>query len=182
MRETVIPFHSIFRGPQIVTEIPQRMCNPDTAPRRIGPADPTLAQVLALIRTAFAGMDGRIDPPSSMHRLTQDDLAAPGVEVWAVGAPPVACVVLTPQADTLYLGKLAVAGPARGRGFARILTDHATDRARALGLPGVTLQVRVELTENQATFTRLGFVEVGRTAHPGYDRPTSITYRRPVTP
>ena len=165
-----------------MTQIPEKMCSPDTEPRRIGPADPTLAQILTLIRAEFAGMDGRIDPPSSMHRLTQDDLAALGLEVWAIGAPPLACVVLTPQADTLYLGKLAVAGPARGRGFARRLTDLAADRARALGLPGVTLQVRVELTENHATFTRLGFEEVGRTAHPGYDRHTSITFRRPVAP
>lgn len=41
-----------------------------TEPRRPGPDDPCLAEVLALIRCSFAYMDGRIDPPSSMHRLT----------------------------------------------------------------------------------------------------------------
>jgi hypothetical protein len=39
---------------------------------------------------------------------------------------------------------------------------------------------RVELTETHATFRALGFTETGRTAHPGFDRPTSITFRRPV--
>lgn len=159
-------------------------CKPatDRQPRRIAGDDPALHDVLALIRQAFAGMEGRIDPPSSMHRLTAADLAAPTVEVWAIGRPPAACVVLTPQADTLYLGKLAVALQMLGQGLARILVDHAVARARVHGLPSVTLQVRVELTENQRIFTSLGFAEVGRTAHPGYDRPTSITYVRPVWP
>ncbi|MCI5085719.1 MAG: N-acetyltransferase, partial [Rhodovulum sp.] len=30
--------------------------------------------LLRLIRTSFAYMDGRIDPPSSMHQLTVDTL------------------------------------------------------------------------------------------------------------
>ena len=52
--------------------------------------------------------------------------------------------------------------------------------ASDLGLPVLELQTRVELVENQAAFLAMGFVEVGRTAHKGYDRPTSITYRRAV--
>ncbi len=39
------------------------------SPRQLGPGDDP-APVLALIRDAFAGMEGRIDPPSSMHHLT----------------------------------------------------------------------------------------------------------------
>lgn len=137
-------------------------------------------EVLRLIRSEFAYMDGRIDPPSSMHRLTAEDLARSG-EVWAMGHPPVACMVLTPKDDFLYLGKLAVAGDQRGKGLARRLTDHAIARAQALGLPAVELQTRVELVENQDAFRALGFTETGRTAHPGHDRPTSVTFRKPVT-
>ena len=48
------------------------------------------------------------------------------------------------------------------------------------GLAMLGLQTRVELVENQTAFRAMGFQEVGRTAHPGYDRPTSITYRRAV--
>jgi ribosomal protein S18 acetylase RimI-like enzyme len=147
-------------------------------PRLIAPDDPALAQVLTLIRDSFAYMDGVIDPPSSMHRLTLADLQGP--EVWAMGAPPVACVVLTPKPDCLYLGKLAVAKDQRGQGHARRLVGHALNRARDLGLPAVELQVRVELTGNQAAFAAMGFVETARTAHAGHDRPTSITYRRAV--
>ena len=157
-------------------------CNPATgsAPHRIAPGDPALFAVLGLIRRAFAEMEGRIDPPSSMHRLTVADLSAPTCEVWVIGAPPAACVLLTPRADTLYLGKLAVAPAHRRRRLARRLVDMACDRARALGLASVTLQVRVELEGNQRAFARMGFAEVGRTAHPGFDRPTSITLARPV--
>jgi ribosomal protein S18 acetylase RimI-like enzyme len=138
--------------------------------------------LLTLIQTEFAFMDGRIDPPSSMHALTQSSIAqqARTGEVWAIGHPPVACVFLTPKPEALYVGKLAVAGTHRGQGLARRLIALADTRARALHLPTLELQTRVELTENQATFRALGFVEVARTAHPGYDRPTSITYRRAV--
>lgn len=151
---------------------------PIDLPRRLQDG-PDLQAVHALLTQAFAHMEGRIDPPSSLARLTPQGLAAQG-EVWALGTPPRACMVLTARADTLWLGKLAVAEGARGQGLARAMVAHACARARALGLPHVTLQTRVELVENHATFARLGFAEVGRTAHPGYDRPTSITFRRPA--
>jgi ribosomal protein S18 acetylase RimI-like enzyme len=138
--------------------------------------------LLTLIRTEFAFMDGRIDPPSSMHALTPDSIAlqARTGEVWVLGHPPVACVFLSPKPQALYVGKLAVAAAHRGQGLARALIDLAETRARALHLPALELQTRVELTENQAAFRALGFVVVARTAHPGYDHPTSITYRRAV--
>jgi len=138
--------------------------------------------VLRLIQTEFAAMDGRIDPPSSMHRLTTADLAlsAERGEVWVIGQPPLACVVLTPKEEALYIGKLAVAGAERRKGHARRLIDRAETRARALGLPWLELQVRVELVENLRAFAAMGFHETGRTAHSGYDRPTSVTLRRAV--
>ena len=127
-------------------------------------------------------MEGRIDPPSSMHRLTEAAIAdqARTGEVWVTGDPPVACLFLTPRPDALYLGKLAVADGHRGRGLARRLVDHAARRAAARGLPALELQTRIELTENHAAFARMGFAATGTTAHQGYDRPTSITMRRPV--
>ncbi|MFZ5749647.1 MAG: GNAT family N-acetyltransferase [Pseudomonadota bacterium] len=152
-------------------------------PRRLTPDD-DFAPVLSLIRTAFAFMDGRIDPPSSMHRLTVDALAgmAAAGEVWVLDEPegPVACAVLTPRTDHLYLGKLAVAEAFRGQGLARQLARLAASRARERGLPEVRLQTRVELVENHAAFTAMGFERTGATAHPGFDRPTSLTFAMPV--
>lgn len=158
-------------------------------PVRLSPDD-DMAAVHRLLTDAFAYMAGRIDPPSSLDRMTAADLAraAQTGELWILpGAgtepppgAPLACMVLTPEPGRLYLGKLAVAGAARGSGLARRMIAHAVARARALGLPALTLQTRVELTGNHATFTRLGFIETGRTAHPGFDRPTSVTFTRPV--
>jgi len=150
-------------------------------PRRLTAADEReLLAMFELIRGAFAYMDGVIDPPSSVHRLSAGQLAkAPG-EPWALGDPIVACMVLTPLPDSLSVGKLAVAEGRQGEGLARRLIDHAEVRAVELGIAWLELEVRLELRANQRAFTALGFHEVERTAHPGYDRPTGITYRRRV--
>ena len=146
--------------------------------------DPALwPPILRLLQASFAFMEGRIDPPSSLRDLTPEALTrqAQVGEIWVIGAP-VACVFLTPKSGVLYVGKLAVASAHRGQGLARRLMDVAEARARDMGLQALELQVRVELVENQAAFRAMGFVEVARTAHPGYDRPTSITYQRAVAP
>jgi GNAT superfamily N-acetyltransferase len=138
--------------------------------------------LLGLIQTEFAYMDGRIDPPSSMHHLTPASIAAQSKtgEIWALGTPPLACVFLTPKVDALYIGKLAVRADQRGRGLARALLTQAEIRARTLGLRWLELETRIELTENHATFRAMGFVETGSKAHAGFNRPTSITFRKPV--
>lgn len=150
------------------------------APYRVAPDSPQVGVVLSLIRDSFAFMDGRIDPPSSMHRLTEKAVAdhAARHEIWAIGTPPLAVVFLTAKPGRLYLGKLAVDAGWRGQGLARRLVAQAEARARALGLPVVELETRVELVENHAAFSKLGFVQTGETAHPGYDRPTSITMHK----
>ena len=139
-----------------------------------------LALVLDLVRDAFAYMDDRIDPPSSVHRLIIDELASPPGEVWVIGCPPVACMVATPRTDVLYLGKMAVRSVLRGEGYSRRLVEQADRRAREIGLAWLELEARIELVENHRTFEALGFEEVGTTAHPGFSSPTSVTFRRRV--
>lgn len=133
-----------------------------------------------LIVRAFAGMDGRIDPPSSAHHLTADDIAAQAAsgEVWVIGAPAVACVFLTPLADKLYLGKLAVDPAVQRMGYARRLIAVAEARAHDMGLPALELSTRIELVENHATFRGLGFVQSGMSSHAGYDQPTTLIFTK----
>ena len=133
-----------------------------------------------LIARAFAGMDGRINPPSSAHHLTADDIAVQAVagEVWVIGAPAVACVFLTPQPHALYLGKLAVDPAVQRMGYARRLIGVAELRAHELGLPALELWTRIELVENHATFRALGFVQTGTHAHPGFDLPTTFIFTK----
>ena len=136
--------------------------------------------VLALITSAFANMEGRINPASSAANLTPDSLAhqSQTAEIWVIGIPPQACMILTPKPGRLYLGKLAVAQADQGRGLARSLITHAETRARALGLPILELETRIELTENHAFIEHLGFHETARKSHPGFTNPTSITYTK----
>ena len=137
--------------------------------------------VLALLHRAFADMTGRIDPPSSLHALTPQAIAQQAItgEVWVI-APTAACLFLTPRPGRLYLGKLAVDPAQQGSGHARTLITLAETRAKALGLPLLELETRVELTENQTLFQHLGFRETARKSHPGFSRPTSITYTKPI--
>jgi GNAT superfamily N-acetyltransferase len=140
--------------------------------------------LLSLIRRAFAYMDGVIEPSSSAHLLTpallRKKAQAETIFLAFQGERLVGCVALDDRGDRLYLGKLAVEPDFQGRGISRRLLDAAEQFACAQSRQMIELQTRVELTGNHKTFARLGFVETARTAHPGYDRPTSITMRKTV--
>lgn len=139
-------------------------------------------ELLRLILEAFAFMDGRIDPPSSAHALTIDGLkqkASTEIGLIALDGPALAgCIFCKQEADCLYVGKLAVARAYQGKGFGRLLLSSAEDAARNRNLPALRLQTRIELVENHRTFAAWGFVETGRTAHPGFTRPTTVEMRK----
>ncbi|MER8372217.1 GNAT family N-acetyltransferase [Mesorhizobium sp. M1406] len=138
--------------------------------------------VLALIMRAFASMDGVIDPPSSAHLLTADSLRDKARRetgfVALNGDRIVGCIFALERLAELYVGKLAIAPDCQGQGIGRRLMQAVEDLARSHGKVAIELQTRIELTGNHAAFARLGFYETERTAHEGYDRPTSITMRK----
>jgi len=152
-------------------------------PRRALP-DEDWGAVLSLIREAFSYMDGVIAPPSSVHRLTAERIAAQDAtsEVWLIGpsGAPVACMFAKREDDALYLGKIAVAAAQQRKGLARQLVARAEARARALNLRRLRLQSRVELTGNHAAFHRLGFVKTGESRHEGFARATSFTFEKVI--
>ncbi|TIV75630.1 MAG: GNAT family N-acetyltransferase, partial [Mesorhizobium sp.] len=82
------------------------------------------------------------------------------------------------RARDFYVGKLAVEPELQSQGVGARLMQAVEDLARERGKDAIELQTRIELTANHAAFARLGFRETGRTAHAGYDRPTSITMRK----
>ena len=138
----------------------------------------------ALLMRSFASMDGRIDPPSSLLAMNAAALAAKARGETLIlatdGEALIGCAFLRVEGERLYIGKVAVDGGWRGRGIARRLFALAEGHAARNGLSHLELQTRVELTENHAAFGRLGFAKTAETAHAGYDRPTSITMRKPV--
>lgn len=154
----------------------------DVTIERIGAGFNRWAQLHELILKSFASMDGVIDPPSSALGLTLENLAEKAASeagfVASRGERLVGCVFIAEKPDHFYLGKLAVAPDLQGTGIGKTLMQAAEAYAREHGKPVIELQTRVELTGNHAAFGRLGFRETGRTAHPGYDRPTSVTMRK----
>lgn len=139
-------------------------------------------ELLGLIRRCFAYMDGVIDPPSSAHKLTPEGLRRKaGQETCFIATADgrlAGCIFVAERTDAFYVGKLAVDEHARGAGLGRRLLQAAERHAIEHGKPVLELQARIELVANHTAFARLGFVEVERTAHEGYDRPTSLTLRK----
>jgi len=141
-------------------------------------------QLLGLVRDSFAYMDSRIDPPSSLKTMGIEEFKAKAVEETLIIAEEnriiIGCTFAALREDCVYVGKVAVAQSARGKGVARAMFAAAEAMARRHGHKYLELQTRVELVENHATFAALGFQKVAESAHPGYNRPTSITMRKRV--
>jgi len=148
--------------------------------RRLQPDDQALSEVLTLIRTSFAFMTGRIDPPSSMRQLMIQDLSDQAQASWilAMGDPVQACVVASPLPHALYLGKMAVDAILRGQGVGWLLVAACVEIAREMGHDQLELQVRIELVKNQQAFAKMGFVKVSENCHPGYGCVTEISMQK----
>ena len=142
-------------------------------------------ELLALILRAFAYMDAVIDPPSSAHLLTPASLREKAkletVFLAIDNNRIVGCVFALARETDFYVGKLAVDPQRQGQGIGARLMQAVERLARAGGKDTIELQTRIELTANHAAFARLGFRETERTAHRGYDRPTSITMRKELS-
>ena len=142
------------------------------------------AELLNLLHHAFAYMEGRIDPPSSLHRLNgealQRKIAEEDLFIAVDGGRLIGCVFAKINIDHIYLGKLAVHQDYRGKGLCRQLIAEVEQLTRQCKLPGVELETRVELTENHRLFEYLGFVKVAENSHEGYYQPTSYRYLKKV--
>jgi ribosomal protein S18 acetylase RimI-like enzyme len=144
------------------------------------------AKLLAeTIATAFAQYRGKLVPESSAFEETPEAIVAQlkdgaGAFVAEQDGRIVGCVMTEIQEGDLYFGRLAVLPEARGLGLAKRLIAAVEDDARRRGLPGVRLGVRIALPDNQKLFKSLGYREISREAHPGFDRPTSINMRKSV--
>lgn len=139
--------------------------------------------IAATIAAAFEQYRGKLVPESGAFGETADAIAAElakgsGVIVAERNGEMLGCVVIQELEGDLYFGRLAVLPAARGLGLAQRLIDAVEAEAKRRGLPGVRLGVRVVLTDNQRLFQSLGYREISREAHPGFDHPTSINMRK----
>lgn len=141
------------------------------------------AVVAATIAAAFEQYRGQLVPESGAFRETAeaiaDELARDSGAILAEqNGEVLGCIMVKIVEGDLYFGRLAVVPAARGRGIARRLVEAVEDEARRRDLAGVRLGVRIVLTENQRLFASLGYVEISREAHEGFDHPTSINMRK----
>ena len=141
------------------------------------------ARIAATIAAAFEQYRGKLIPESGAFGETAEAIAVElakgaGAIVAERNGEMVGCVMIHEMESDLYFGRLAVLPAARGTGLARRLIDAVEAEARRRGLSGVRLGVRVVLTENQRLFRSLGYREISREAHPGFDYPTSINMRK----
>jgi ribosomal protein S18 acetylase RimI-like enzyme len=136
----------------------------------------------ATIAAAFAQYRGKLVPESSAFRETPEVIAAQlaegaGAIVAERNGAIMGCVLTELLEGDLYFGRLAVLPTARGKNLARRLIEAVEAEARARGMPGVRLGVRIALPDNQRLFASLGYAEISREAHPGFTHPTSINMR-----
>jgi len=130
--------------------------------------------VAALIRTAFAAIGTKLDPPPSALRVTaeaiREHLQTGGGAVYGFDG----CILWSVKDGGLYVGRLAVLPEHRGQGIAMALLRQAETVARSTRLPRIHLEVRLALASNRRLFARAGFVEGAHRAHPGYAYPTYV--------
>ncbi|MFF9912848.1 GNAT family N-acetyltransferase [Streptomyces sp. NPDC013457] len=131
-------------------------------------------RVKAVTDTAYHHYIERIGlVPGPMEADHAADVAAG--RVFVAGDPVVGLVVLSAEADHLYLDNIAVHPDAQGTGLGRRLLAFVEDRARALGLPEVRLRTNAMMWENQKLYERYGYEVVERRLDGPYDR---IHYRK----
>jgi ribosomal protein S18 acetylase RimI-like enzyme len=141
--------------------------------------------IAAMIAAAFAQYAGRLVPESGALSETSASIASElsnggGAIVAERNGFLLGCVMTKLEEGDLYFGRLAVLPSARGQNLARRLVDAVEAEARTRGLPGVRLGVRIALPDNQRLFASLGYAEISREAHPGFNHPTSINMRKPL--
>lgn len=139
--------------------------------------------IAAIIAAAFLQYRGKLVPESNAFRETPEAIAnqlgsGSSVIVAERNGTMIGCVVTEVLEGDLYFGRLSVLPEARGLGLAKRLIAVVEDEARSRGLPGVRLGVRIALEANRRLFDALGYREISREAHPGFDHPTSINMRK----
>jgi ribosomal protein S18 acetylase RimI-like enzyme len=136
-----------------------------------------LPAIRAVIGAAYDRYLTRMDkPPAPMFRDY-----GPSVEAgttWVTGSPITAVLTLDPRDDHLYVENIAVDPSAQGRGLGRALMEFAEQEAARRTLNRMALVTHEVMTENQAIYARLGYVEIERRAEDGYRR---IYMEKPLT-
>jgi len=115
--------------------------------------------------------------PAAMTAEYDKLVEAENVYVLRAGGNMVGSILLSRDGDSIKVNNLVVDPSAQGRGYGRVLMDHAEDMARAQGLAAVTLFTNEKMHENITLYTKIGFTETGRKTEDGFNR---VFFRKSV--
>lgn len=131
------------------------------------------ALVRELMLAAFAEYDGVLSVPSSAMSETVEDVAAHiargGAVLARIGAETVGSGRYELREDHVYIGRLSVLAPYRGRGIAAAMMLAMEQRGAASGRTEARIGVRAMLPRNIALYERLGYIVTARYKHPRGD-------------
>jgi ribosomal protein S18 acetylase RimI-like enzyme len=144
---------------------------------RVRPAAPAdAAGVRACVVSAFEHYVERIGkPPAPM--LLDFDAEIRANRVWVVsGDSGIIGALVQYETDLgFYIDTVAVSPSSQGKGVGRALLELAEREALGRGYRSIYLCTNSKMTENQALYPRLGYVEYERKNEAGYDR---VFYRK----
>jgi ribosomal protein S18 acetylase RimI-like enzyme len=132
--------------------------------RAATPADaPALA---ALVRAAYGHYVERLGgPPRPMTDDYAEVVRTHDVTVAEAGGGIAGLIVLAVGDEGFAVDNVAVAPSHQGRGVGKALLEHAEAAARRAGFDSIYLYTHELMTENQALYARIGYVEYARRTH-----------------
>lgn len=126
-------------------------------------AQPSDAEALAAcIEAAYADARARLPDLPDVSAGLADDIANHTVWVAESNDTIVGGLILMVRDDVALLANVAVDPACAGQGIGRGLIDRAEQHCRTLNLPELRLSTHVDMPENVALYTHLGWAENGR--------------------
>lgn len=124
-----------------------------------------------LARDAYAMYLPRMAKPPAPMLEDYDAVVSRGeATVLEIDGEIAGVIVLVDSDDHLLLENVAVAPQYKGLGLGRCLVAFAESEARRRGFAEVRLYTHESMTENQALYAHIGFVETRRAVEEGYAR------------
>lgn len=89
-------------------------------------------------------------------------------------------IVLTDDEErsSIQVNNLVVDPGEQGKGYGRILMNHAEDLVRLRKRGALTLYTNAKMHENLVRYPKMGFFETGRRVEDGYER---VYYRKSIS-
>lgn len=122
-------------------------------------------------RAVYAMYLERMDKePGPMNADFASQIAQGFVRVAMAGDVFAGYVVFYPEDDHLHLESVVVAPSQSGQGIGKRLVEYVESAGRGLGLHAVEPYMNEVMTENQAIYSKQGYVEKGKVNKASFNR------------